>query len=180
MILTSAKDAALLGAIVAAIVSVDEVVAIVTVGEGGVGLPANLAIAFIGVASEAVLLARIHLQLLARLAKLSGVSLGPQAPDAISAILASALGMSVVQKGRRATKRVRARLARSMGKEALSGISRLGQRSGIEMFERNIMKYGVPVASLVIGTSWNFVTTKTIGSTAQRYLRALAGAREVG
>jgi hypothetical protein len=44
LIVVAAKNASLLGAATAAAVSADEIVALLTVGGGGVGLPANIAI----------------------------------------------------------------------------------------------------------------------------------------
>jgi uncharacterized protein (DUF697 family) len=183
LIRASAKDAALLGGIVGAIVSADEVVAILSAGEGGLGIPANLAIACLGIAGEAVLLARVQLQLVASLSRLYEIPGRPEAVEEISAILASALGTSLAETGRRARNRVRTRLTMRVpgyvGKEALGGVPRLGRRVGIKLFERNVVKYGAPVVSLLIGSSWNYLTTRTVGRAAQRHLQAIAVAREM-
>src|SRR5207247_2383062 len=94
LIAVAAKNAAILGALTAAAVSVDEIVAILTVAEGGIGLPANLAIAGAAISAEAILLVRFQLQLVANLAKLYGVPLDPDDPEDILTILAFALGGS--------------------------------------------------------------------------------------
>jgi uncharacterized protein (DUF697 family) len=184
MIVQSAKDAAVLGAVVGVIVSLDEAVAIMTAGEAGLGLPANLTIAFFGIAGEAVLLVRTQLQLVAGLARVYDVSLGSEAPEDISAMLASTLGMSILETGEQAAKKVRSRLVNKfpgyVGKEVFGRIPGLGQRAGIKLFERNLMKYGAPVASLVIASSWNYATTRAVGRTAQRHLRGAAAIRAIG
>ncbi|NHZ87384.1 MAG: hypothetical protein GWP19_16200 [Planctomycetia bacterium] len=75
LISVAAKNAAILGGITGAAISTDEIVAIATGGEGGVGLPANIAIAATGIGAEAILLIRFQLQLVANLGKLYGVPL---------------------------------------------------------------------------------------------------------
>src|SRR2546422_2015819 len=48
----AAKQAAILGGIVGAAVSADEIVALVTMGEMGIGLPANITVALSALAAE--------------------------------------------------------------------------------------------------------------------------------
>ena len=92
LIAVTASNAALLGAVIGAAVSVDEITALATLGEGGVGLPANVAIGALAIGSETILLVRFHLQLLANLGKLYGVPLDPDDPEDILTILAFAVG----------------------------------------------------------------------------------------
>ena len=88
----AAKNASLLGGITAAAVSIDEIVAVLTAGGGGVGLPANIAIAFASISAEVVLLVRFQIQLIANLGKLYGVPLDPDDPEDVLTILAFAVG----------------------------------------------------------------------------------------
>ena len=48
----AARNASLIGATTGAVVSTDEIVALVTVGEGGIGIPANVAIALTAMMSS--------------------------------------------------------------------------------------------------------------------------------
>ena len=95
LIAVTAKNAAVLGAATGAAVSADEITGIVTAGGGGIGIPANLAIAATALGSEAILLVRFQLQLVANLGKLYGVPLDPDDPEDILTILAFAVGGSV-------------------------------------------------------------------------------------
>jgi hypothetical protein len=86
LIAVAAKNASTLGAITGAAVSADEIVAIVTAGEGGIGLPANVAIAATALSAEAISLGHFQLQLVVNLGKLCGAPLDPNDPeDAVGA-----------------------------------------------------------------------------------------------
>jgi hypothetical protein len=95
LIVVAAKNAAILGGTIGATVSTDEIVGLLTGFEGGVGLPANIAIAGASLSAEAIQLVRIQLQLVANLGKLYGAPLDPDDPEDILTILAFALGGAV-------------------------------------------------------------------------------------
>ena len=61
-------------------------------GGGALALPANVAIAFTAISSEAILLTRFQLQLIANLGKLYNVPLDPDDPEDILTILTYAVG----------------------------------------------------------------------------------------
>jgi hypothetical protein len=61
LIAVAAKNSAILGGVTGAAISADEIVAITTGGEGGVGLPANIAIAAAAIGGEAILIIRFQL-----------------------------------------------------------------------------------------------------------------------
>jgi len=63
LISVTAKNSSILGGLTGAAISADEIVAISTGGEGGIGLPANIAIAAACIGGEAILLLRFQLQL---------------------------------------------------------------------------------------------------------------------
>ena len=90
LIIVTARNSAILGGIVGAAITTDEIVAIITAGEGGVGLPANVAIAFAAIASESVLLMRMQLKLVADISKLYGVPIEPDDPEDVITIIALA------------------------------------------------------------------------------------------
>jgi hypothetical protein len=94
LVALAAKNASILGGITAAAISADEIVALTTVG-GGVGLPANIALALASISTEAILLVRIQIQLIANLGRLYGVPLDPDDPEDILTILTFAVGSIV-------------------------------------------------------------------------------------
>ena len=82
--IVAAKNAAILGAITGAAVSVDEIVALVTTApSGGLSLPAQITAGLTALAAEAVVLIGIQLKLIAEIAKLLGVHLNPEDPEDI-------------------------------------------------------------------------------------------------
>ncbi len=170
----SAKNASILGAIVGAAVSVDEIVALSTAGEGGVGLPANIAIALAAVAAEAILLVRIQMHLVVNIGKIYGAPLDPDDPEDILTILAFALGGSVAEAAGREGMKLGARFAgntvrKVIQKDVLAALQRVAARAGVKILQRTIVKYAMPAASIGIGLGWNYLSTKAIGKTAIRH-----------
>lgn len=171
------RNASILGAVVGAAVSTDEIVGILTAGEGGVGLPANIAIACTAIASEALLLVKFQLQLVANLAKVYGVPLDPDDPEDILTILAFALGGSVADMAGKFGMKVGGRLAAKgvravVKKEVLATIKTLAAKIGVKILQRTIVKYTVPVVSIGIGTGWNYFSTDAMAKIAKKHLLA--------
>jgi len=179
LIAVAAKNAAILGGITGAAISTDEIVAIVTGGEGGVGLPANIAVAAAGIGGEAILLIRFQLQLVANLGKLYGVALDPEDPEDILTILAFALGGSAADAAGRFGMKVGGKLAGRAAKgvfkkETLAALKRIAAKVGVKILQRSIIKYTIPIASIGIGTGWNYASTKTIAKIATKHFKQRA------
>lgn len=172
----AAKNAGLLGAVVGATVSTDEIVAFFTGGEGGVGLPANIAIAATAISSESILLVRIQMQLIANIAKVYRVPLDPNDPEDIITIIAFALGGSASELAGNFGMKVGSRLAAKsvknvIKKDVLAAIKKIGAKIGVKVLQKTIVKYTVPVASIGIGSSWNYMSTKAIAKIAKKHFR---------
>ena len=177
LVSVASRNASLLGIVVGATISADEIVTVLTGGEGGVGLPANIAIGVASVGAEVVLLARFQLQLVANLAKLYGVPLDPDDPEDILVIFAFAVGGSVAELAGKLGAKVGGRLTERMvrkyvSKEVLEAIKSLGRKIGIKILQRTIIKYAVPVASMGIGGVWNYFATKAVGKIARKHFLA--------
>jgi len=171
LIAVAAKNAAILGALTGAAVSADEIVAFLTAGEGGVGLPANLAIAATAISAEAILLVRFQLQLVANLGKLYGAPLDPDDPEDILTIFAFALGGSAADAAGKAGMKIggtlTGRAAKAVfSKELLAFLKAVSAKAGVKILQRTIVKYVVPIASIGIGTGWNYFATKAVGKIA--------------
>jgi uncharacterized protein (DUF697 family) len=174
LIRVAARNASLLGGISGATISTDELVGVFTIGEGGVGLPANFAIAFTTIFTEAVVLIRLQLQLVANLGKLYGSPLDPDDPEDVLVILAFALGGGVADLAGKAGMRIGGKLAGSaveaVFKKELSAVfKRISAKLGLKILQRTVMKYAVPVASVGIGLGWNYFATKTVGKLAIKH-----------
>jgi uncharacterized protein (DUF697 family) len=176
LISVAARNAALVGAVTGAIVSTDEIVGIVTLGEAGVGIPANIAIAAAAIGGEILLLTRIQLQLVVNIAKVLGCPLDPDDPEDVLIIFAYAFGGGVAEAAGKMGMKVGGKTTEKMirkyvSKAFLEALKELGRRVGIKILQRTIIKYAVPLASVAIGTVWNYTTTKSVGKLASRHFR---------
>jgi uncharacterized protein (DUF697 family) len=164
LIAVAAKNSAILGGVTGAYISIDEIVSFVTGAEFGVGLPVNLAFAAAGLGAEVILLTRVQLQLVANLGRLFGVPLDPDDPEDILTILGFSLGGSVAGAAGEHGMRIGGRLAEA-------ALERFSAKLGIKMFQRSIVKYIVPVASVGIGTGWNYASTRVVGRIAVKHFK---------
>jgi len=179
LIAGAAVNSALLGVVTGAVVSTDELVTILTALEGGgIGLPANLAVAFSAVSAEAILLVRFQLHLIANLGKLFRVPLEPDKPEDVLAILAFAFAGTTrgasdaaMNVGRRLTHRVAEEI---FAEDVSAFVERIGMKVGVKIFQRTILKYVNPVSSIGIGAGWNYLATRKVGRIAVRHFQTRA------
>jgi uncharacterized protein (DUF697 family) len=176
LIAVAAKNASILGGITGATISADEIVTVLTSGGGGVGLPANIGLAVASISAEAILLVRIQLQLVANLGKLYGAPLNPDDPEDILTILAFALGGSAADAAGKAGMKVGGKAAGLAAKsifqkDVLAFVKKIASKVCIRILQRSIVKYTMPVASIGIGTGWNYLATRTVGRIATRHFK---------
>ncbi|MEE8186100.1 MAG: hypothetical protein V3T99_00375 [Nitrososphaerales archaeon] len=174
LIAVAAKNSAVLGGVTGAAISADEIVVISTGGGGGVGLPVNIAIAATAIGAEAILLIRFQLQLVANLGKLYSAPLDSDDPEDILTILAFALGGSAADAAGKFGMKVGGKLAGRgakavFKKETLAALKRIAAKVGVKILQRSIVKYTIPIASIGIGTGWNYASTKTVARIAIRH-----------
>jgi len=172
----AAKNSAILGGLTGAAIATDELVAIFSAGEGGIGLPANLAIAAAALSAEAILLVRFQLQLVANLGRVYGVPLDPDDPEDILTILAFALGGSVADAAGRAGAKIGGvagggAAKKVFSKEVLKATQRLARKIGVKVLQKTIVRFVVPVVSIGIGTGWNYAATRSVGKIAVRHFK---------
>ena len=177
LIAVSAKNAALLGATTGAAVSVDELTALVaSVPTGGLNLPAQITVATTALAAEAVVLVRIQLQLIANIAKLFEVQLDPDDPEDVMLILQFAFGGAVAEKAGKFAAKTAGSVTKRVIKKKLSGpalkaLQKTAAKLGVKVLQRSVIKYAVPLASSVVGGTWNYMTTKKIGGIAMNHFQ---------
>lgn len=179
LISVAARNSALLGGATGAVISADEITALATGAEGGIGLPANLAIAATALSGEAIVLVRFQMQLVANLAKLYGVPLDPDDPEDILTILGFAMGGAGAEAAGKGVAKIGGRLGGNAAKavfkkDTLKAVQKIGAKAGVKILQRTIVKYVIPVVSIGIGTGWNYFATKTVGRLAIRNFKARA------
>jgi len=179
LIRVAAKNAMLLGSVTGVAISADELAGLLTAGEGGVGLPANILLGLAALGAELVLLVKFQLQMVAGLARLYGVELDPEDPEDVMTVFLFALGGSLADQAGRMGMRVGARatrqmLERRMRRELLAPWKLLGERVGAKLVSRSLVKYAVPMVSVGIGAAWNYATTRAMGRLARKHFRERA------
>jgi uncharacterized protein (DUF697 family) len=170
------KNAALAGGLTGAAISADELLAFFTAGEGGIGIPANITICLTAIATEALFVTGLQLQLVARLAALYGVPLNADDPEDIWLILAFASGGGVsewvgkqgMQIGRRLSESAVRKYIRT---EVLEFLQQIAKKLGYKLLRRTIINGVVPGASIAIGAFWNNKTTRKVGEIAIEHFK---------
>lgn len=175
----ASKNAALLGAITGAAISTDEIVMVATGAEGGIGLPANIAIGAGSIMAEMWLLAKMQLQLVANIASVHEVALDPKDPEDILIILGYAMGGACSEMVGKAGMKIGGKAAgkiagKVFSKELLASIKRIFAKIGMKILQRTIIKYVVPGASILIGGGWNYTSTRAIGKLADKHFSEMA------
>ena len=122
----------------------------------GVNLPAHITAAITALACEAIVLIRIQLHLVAQIAKLEEASLDPNDPEDLHTILGFALGGAVAEEGGKQVAKAtgvvtRKFIRKKISKETLAAVKKWGSKVGIKVLQRSIIKFAVPVASVLTG-----------------------------
>ena len=179
----AAKNAAILGAITGASVSANEISLIVTgAATGGLSLPAQATIAGLTLAGEAVLLIRLQLQLIANIARIIGAPLDPNDPEDVLLIFGFAVGGVGAELAGTTGARIAGHLAKTTIRHQISGrtlvaLKVFARALGLKVLQRTILKYAVPLVSMLVGGGWNYATTQKIGKIAAEHLRKLSEKR---
>jgi uncharacterized protein (DUF697 family) len=170
------KNAALAGGITGAAMSADELLALFTAGEAGIGIPTNIAIFLTAIATEALFVTGLQLELVARLAALYGVPLDADDPEDIWLILAFASGGGVSEWVGKQGMQIGSRLSESAVRkyirtEVLEFLQQIAKKLGYKLLRRTIINTVVPGASIAIGALWNNKTTRKVGEIAVEHFK---------
>ena len=170
-ILTSVtvRYATIAGAITGAAVTANQIAALSSVGM-------TLALLAGAIGGEMVYLARIQMRLVLDLSVVYDLQLDPDDPEDILMIFGYAMGVAPVEmvgKGLQAAARGGTQYAikKYVSKGTLKAIQDFGKRIGIRILQKSIIKYTVPIVSAVVGSSYNYVTTKSVGRIAKNHLK---------
>jgi RNA polymerase subunit RPABC4/transcription elongation factor Spt4/tellurite resistance protein len=138
------------------------------------GMTAALLVGAIG--AEMLYLARIQMRLVLDLSLLYDLQLDPDDPEDMLMIFGYALGIApteMVGKGIQVAASGGAHYAvkKYVSKGTLKAIQDFGKKVGIRILQKTILKYTVPFVSAVVGSSYNYVTTKSIGGIAKSHIK---------
>jgi RNA polymerase subunit RPABC4/transcription elongation factor Spt4 len=170
-ILTSVtvRYATIAGAVTGATVTANQIAAL-----SSVGITTAVLVGAIG--AEMVYLARIQMRLVLDLSVVYDLQLDPDDPEDILMIFGYALGIAPTEmlgKGLQVAARGGTQYAvkKYISKGTLRAIQDFGKRIGIRILQKTILKYTIPVVSAVVGSSYNYVTTKSVGGIAKNHLK---------
>lgn len=137
------------------------------------GMTAALMVGAIG--AEMLYLARIQMRLVLDLTVLYDLQLDADDPEDMMMIFGYALGVAPAEmlgKGVQAAARGAAEFAvkKYVNKGALKALQNFGKKIGLRILQKSVIKYTVPVVSAVIGSSYNYASTKALGRIAKSHI----------
>jgi tellurite resistance protein/RNA polymerase subunit RPABC4/transcription elongation factor Spt4 len=141
---------------------------------GSAGMTIAVMVGAIG--AEMVYLAGIQMRLVLDLSILYDLQLNPDDPEDILMIFGYALGVAPVEmmgKGLQVAARGGTQYAvkKYISKGTLKAIQDIGKRIGIRILQKSVLKYAIPIASAVVGSAYNYATTKSVGGIAKNHLK---------
>lgn len=157
------------GAIAGGAATASEITAI-----GSAGLTFPLFVMTIG--AEMLYLSRIQMRLVLDLSVIYDLQLDTEDPEDILLIFGYALGVAPVEmlgKGLQVATRAgtTSAIKKVVSKGTLEALKKFGKRIGFKILQKNIIKYAVPVASAFVGSTYNRITTKSIGDIAKTHFK---------
>lgn len=136
----------------------------------------GLATALLGtsIGGEMVYLTSMQMRLVLDLAVVYGIELDPDDPEDVLLVFGYALGVSPTgvvgkfaqQAAGHATKHA---VKKYLSKGVLQSVKNMGAKVGVKILQKTIIKYTVPAASAVVGSSFNYLSTKSIGKIARTH-----------
>jgi RNA polymerase subunit RPABC4/transcription elongation factor Spt4/tellurite resistance protein len=138
------------------------------------GMTAALMVTAIG--AEMFYLARIQMRLVLDLSVVYDLQLDPDDPEDILMVFGYAMGVAPTEMLGTALVKAAAggtkyAVKKYISKGTLKAIQDVARRLGFKILQRTILKYTVPVAATAIGSSYNYVTTKSVGRIAKIHLK---------
>ena len=170
-ILTSVtvKYATIAGAITGAAVTVNQIGALSSAGM-------TIAVMAGAIGAEMVYLARIQMRLVLDLSVVYDLQPDPDDPEDVLMIFGYAMGVAPVgMLGKGLQKAAQGGTQRAIkkyvSKGTLKALQDFGKRIGIRILQKSVLKYTVPIVSAAVGSSYNYVTTKSVGGIAKNHLK---------
>jgi len=163
------KYATIAGGVAGAAITANQIALLSSVG-------ATAAIMAGSIGGEIIYLARLQMKLILDLSVVYDIQLDADDPEDILMVFGYALGIvpteligKSVEKAAGAGTQYAVRQYISKG--TLQTIQAFGNRIGLKILQRSIIKYAVPIVSAAVGSSYNYFTTKTVGRIAKSHLK---------
>ncbi len=170
-ILTSVtvRYATIAGAVTGVVASANQISALASAG-----MTAAIFVGAIG--AEMLYLAQIQMRLVLDLSVVYDLQLDPEDPEDVMMIFGYALGVTptaMLGRGLQVAAGAGAKGAvkQYISKGTLKAVQDFARRLGIRILQKTILKYAVPLASAAVGSSYNYVTTKSVGRIAKAHLK---------
>jgi len=169
LISVTVRYATIAGAIAGVAATANQITAL-----SSAGMTAALFVGSIG--AEMLYLAQIQMRLVLDLSVIYDLQLDADDPEDVLMIFGYALGVTpteMVGKGLQvaAGAATKGAIKKYISKGTLDAIKGFSGRLGFKILQRTILKYAVPVASAAVGSSYNFVATKSVGRIATTHLK---------
>ena len=163
------RYATIAGAIAGAAATANQIAAL-----SSVGMTAALFVGSVG--AEMLYLSQIQMRLVLDLSVVYDLQLDPEDPEDVLMIFGYALGVApteMIGKGLQIAAGAGAKEAvkKYISKGTLKTIQDFARRLGFKILQGTILKYAIPIASAAIGSSYNYVTTKSVGRIAKAHLK---------
>ena len=138
------------------------------------GMTAPLFVGAIG--AEMIYLARIQMRLVLDLSVVYDLQLDPEDPEDVLMVFGYALGVAPTELlGAAASKAAaggtRTLVRKYVSKNVLKTIQDFARKLGFKILQRTILKYAVPVASAAVGSSYNYVATRSMGEISKSHFK---------
>jgi len=161
--------ATIAGAVAGVAASVNE---IAVLGSGG--LTATLFVGSIG--AEMLYLSNLQMRLVLDMSVIYDLQLDLEDPEDILMIFGYALGVAPTEFIGKGVQRLARAGTKSLIKKIVSKgrretLLKFGQKLGVKILQRTVIKFGVPVVSILAGGGYNHVTTKSVGQIAKQHFK---------
>ena len=138
------------------------------------GMTAPLFFSVIG--AEMLYLARIQMRLVLDLSVVYDLQLDPEDPEDVLMVFGYAVGVAPTELlGTVASKAAgggaKTLVKKYVSKSVLKTIQSFARKLGFTILQRTIIKYTVPVASAIVGSTYNYATTSSMGRIAKAHFR---------
>lgn len=138
------------------------------------GMTASLFVSTIG--AEMIYLARIQMRLVLDLSVVYDLQLDPEDPEDVLMVFGYALGAAPADMAGEIVRRGTGHGTERLIKKVISGpvlkaIQRFAKKLGFKILQRTIIKYTVPVVSTAVGSTYNYLSTKTMGEIAKAHFK---------
>ena len=163
------RYATIAGAVAGAAATANQIAAL-----SSAGMTAALFVGSVG--AEMLYLSQIQMRLVLDLSVVYDLQLDAEDPEDVLMIFGYALGVTptgMLGRGLQVATgaATKGAIKKYISKGTLTAIKDFARHLGFKILQRTIIKYAVPVASGAIGSSYNYVTTKSVGRIAKAHLK---------